>query len=175
MSTVLEERPKVRIDGEVEVPEKKWYHISDILTRLDELVELLVKLVNYQNELIGKVITKLESIDYKLSFIMPTPAPAVIDVNVLPLNNKYKVYRVDLSEAHVNFPVGLMRDGITANTLTILRADSTAYIRLNDTENDEVEAVKDLVIRDLKITEIYVTNDAAPSPSYLDILVLYRE
>jgi len=46
---------KVRVDGEVEIPRKEWYHFIDALTRMDELLEVIVKQLNYTNTLLARL------------------------------------------------------------------------------------------------------------------------
>jgi len=46
---------KVYTDGYIRVPERKWYQIADALTRQDELMEAILKVL-------GKINEKLERI-----------------------------------------------------------------------------------------------------------------
>jgi hypothetical protein len=46
---------KVRADGLVEIPEHKWYEVFDKLSRVDDLLEILIRQVDYTNSLIGKI------------------------------------------------------------------------------------------------------------------------
>jgi len=46
---------KVRVDGVVEIPTHKWYEIFDKLSRVDDLLEILVRQVDYTNSLIEKI------------------------------------------------------------------------------------------------------------------------
>jgi hypothetical protein len=46
---------KVRVDGEVEIPRKEWYHLIDVLTRMDELLEVIAKQLNYTNTLLARL------------------------------------------------------------------------------------------------------------------------
>jgi hypothetical protein len=43
---------KVRVDGIAEIPEHKWYEIFDKLSRVDDLLEILIKQLDYTNSLI---------------------------------------------------------------------------------------------------------------------------
>lgn len=47
---------KVRVDGEVEIPRKEWYHFIDVLTRMDELLEIITKQLNYTNTLLARLV-----------------------------------------------------------------------------------------------------------------------
>ncbi|MBA7593129.1 hypothetical protein ES703_00046 [subsurface metagenome] len=58
------EEEEVFADGFIKVPAKRWYHIADVLTRRDELMDALVKVLGALNE-------KLAAAE------APPPAPAL--------------------------------------------------------------------------------------------------
>jgi len=46
----------VKVDGVVEIPKHQWYQVLDHLTRIDELLEVLIKQINYTNTLLARLL-----------------------------------------------------------------------------------------------------------------------
>jgi len=63
----------VKINGVVEIPTHKWYEVFDKLSRVDDLLEILIKQVDYTNRLIESVLSAYEAlikrVDYTNSLI----------------------------------------------------------------------------------------------------------
>ncbi len=70
----------------------------------------------------------------------------------------YKVFQVDLSQAHTDAPVGMTK---LANSLTVLDAPSSFSYKLNNPANDMIPAEKGQSYNGIVFSEIYVTNLAA--------------
>jgi hypothetical protein len=51
----------VRVNGVVEIPTHKWYEIFDKLSRVDDLLEILIRQVDYTNKLIESVLSVLST------------------------------------------------------------------------------------------------------------------
>jgi hypothetical protein len=70
-------RPKVRVDGVVEIPAHKWYQFIDVFTRIDELLETISKQIDYTNRILSAIATSLgvyiPSPETVKEEIMPTP------------------------------------------------------------------------------------------------------
>ena len=70
----------VKINGVVEIPTHKWYEVFDKLSRVDDLLEILIKQVDYTNRLIESVLKQvdytnrlIESVlsEYKATIVQP--------------------------------------------------------------------------------------------------------
>jgi hypothetical protein len=48
---------KVKVNGVVEIPPHKWYEVFDKLSRVDDLLEILIKQVDYTNRLIESILS----------------------------------------------------------------------------------------------------------------------
>lgn len=70
----------------------------------------------------------------------------------------YRVFQVDLSQAHTDIPIGMTK---FANSLTILDAPSSFSYKLNSPANDAIPAEKGQSYNGIVFSEIYVTNLAA--------------
>lgn len=99
----------------------------------------------------------------------PPEAPLTPVLTQEVKHKNYKNFTVDLSEAHVDMPLGLMDMGIIADTMTIIRADSPFYYKLNSTSNDATPAEKGQVEDQFEIEEIYITNEAASGQAIIRI------
>jgi hypothetical protein len=158
----------VRVDGEVAIPAHRWYQLIDLFTRIDEQLEVLIKLQDRTNRLLESLVTSLGG-------ITPPPAgmPAVVQVEDV-LNNRYKVYRLDLSIPRSNVPLGLRDIGVVARCATVTRMDSPAYWRRNDPSTGELEELSvGYHIDDFAIEELYITNNTGSG--YLTVVVEWRE
>jgi len=88
----------------------------------------------------------------------------------------YAVYETDLTSAHDNHLIDFERDlGFKVTKLVVLRADDTAYIKINRVSNQNIEAVPNLTIEHMPISRIYITNTASGvSGAKLVILVFWK-
>jgi hypothetical protein len=155
----------VKVDGEVLIPRHQWYQLLDIFTRMDEQLEVMIKLQDRTNRL-------LESIARSLG-AMPT-APTAVTVVEEALNNRYKVFKLDLSIARDNQPLGLSDMGIVAKSVTVTRLDSPASWRRNDPILGEVEELSvGYHVSNFEIRELFITN--AAGTGYLTIVLEWRE
>jgi hypothetical protein len=106
---------------------------------------------------------------------MPTPIevkapPSVVS---MALNNRYKVFKLDLSVERKDVPLGLRDIGVVANSATVVRMDSPAFWRRNDPVTGDLEELSvGYHIRDFAIEELYITN--SPGTGYLTIVVEWR-
>jgi hypothetical protein len=69
----------VRVDGIVEIPPHKWYEVFDKLSRVDDLLEILIKQVDYTNRLIESIlsvgnVTTVQSV--QTTAVQPVPPTA---------------------------------------------------------------------------------------------------
>jgi hypothetical protein len=48
----------VKVNGVVEIPTHKWYEVFDKLSRVDDLLEILIRQVDYTNRLIESLLSK---------------------------------------------------------------------------------------------------------------------
>jgi len=72
----------------------------------------------------------------------------------------YMVFEVALGTAHTNEPIGLLSNGIIANSFTVLSAPNTATIRINSQRADAITAIQGWR-RSGRFRELYVTNAVA--------------
>jgi len=159
----------VRTNGETEIPPHKWYQLLDIFTRIDEQLEVLIKQIDYTNSLLRSILTSLGGI------APPTiPEIAVTTKVETALNNRYKVFTLDLSVPRTDVPLGILDLGVVANTATVVRLDSPAYWRRNDPKTGDLEELSEgYVIENYEIRELYITNPAGAG--YLTVVVEWRE
>jgi hypothetical protein len=74
----------VRVDGEVRIPEHKWYQLLDYFTRIDEQLEVLIKQVDYTNKLLRSIATAVTGLPVVQAPAPPQPqAPAPLAAPVL--------------------------------------------------------------------------------------------
>jgi hypothetical protein len=138
--------------------------------------EYVVSLIRLQSQL-EELVKKLDALIKVLSRPMPTPtAPQVIIPQVTvetALNNRYRVFTLDLSTARINEPLGLADQNIVARCATVVRCDSTAYWRRNSERNDLEELSLGYTVENFEIQELYITNPAGTGN--LVIVVEWRE
>jgi len=177
----MSKRPQVRVDGVVEIPAHKWYEFIDVFTRIDELLETISKQIDYTNSLLRAIATTLGAYVPPAPTtpeIIPVPMPIEIkappSVVSLALNNRYKVFKLDLSVERKDFPLGLRNIGVVANSATVVRMDSPAYWKRNDPTTGDLEELSvGYHIKNFAIEELYITN--SPGTGYLTIVVEWRE
>ncbi|MCR6691587.1 MAG: hypothetical protein MRT15_04285 [archaeon YNP-LCB-003-016] len=164
----------VKVDGVVEIPRHQWYQLIDIFTRVDEQLEVLIKQIDYTNKLLEGIAKSLgAAVRPPTEAILAPPAPAVTTVEEV-LNNRYKVFKLDLSVARNNEPLGLRDMGIVAKSAVVTRLDSPASWRRNDpTTGEPEELYTGYRVDNFAIEELYITNDVGTG--YLTIVVEWRE
>jgi len=161
----------VRTDGEVRIPEHKWYQLIDAFTRIDEELEVLIKQVDYTNALLRSILTAIGGIAPPT--ITFPEMPVATRVEIAP-NNKYKVFKLDLSVPRTDEPLGIMDIGVLVNTATVVRMDSPAYWRRNDPRTGDLEELSvGYRVSNFQIRELYITNPAGSG--YLTVIVEWRE
>lgn len=68
---------EVRVDGVVKIPKEAWYHLIDKLTRMDELLEIMVRQLDYLRKILeGKPV------------IAPTIAP-ISEIITFPISDRW--------------------------------------------------------------------------------------
>jgi len=159
----------VRVDEEIVIPKRQWYQLIDIFTRIDELLEILVKEVNYTNTLLSRLVGAPPRPPVEV--IVPTPPITTVEI---ALNNRYKVFNLDLSIPRKDEPLGIRDLGVTVNCATVTRLDSPAYWRRNDPVVGDLEELRlGYEVYGFEIHELYITNEAGTG--YLTIVVEWRE
>jgi hypothetical protein len=140
--------------------------------------EYVVSLIRLQSQL-EELIRKLDELVKALSRPVPTPTPTAPQI-IIPqvtvetaLNNRYRVFTLDLSTARSNEPLGLADQGIVARCVTVVRCDSTAYWRRNSERNDLEELSPGYTVENFEIQELYITNPVGRGS--LVIVVEWRE
>jgi len=173
------QRPQVRVDGVAEIPAHKWYEFIDYFTRMDELLETISKQIDLTNRILRAIAVSMgvyiPSPEVAREEFMPTPIevkapPSVVS---LALNNRYRVFKLDLSVERKDIPLGLRDIGVVANSATVVRMDSPAYWRRNDPTTGDLEELSvGYHIKDFAIEELFITNP--PGTGYLTIVVEWR-
>ena len=165
----------VSVDGEVQIPQHKWYQFIDTLTRVDEELELMIRLQDRTNKLLEALISVLGALpppQVTPEIQVTAPAPAVSTV-APAMNNRYKVFTLDLSVARKDVPLGLIDQGIVANYAVVVQMDSQAYWRRNDPNIGDLEKLSiGYTVENFEIRELYITNDVGSGS--LVILIEWR-
>jgi len=173
------QRPQVRVDGVVEIPAHKWHEFIDYFTRMDELLETISKQIDLTNKILRAIAVTLGASippapEVVREEIMPIPIKTPPSVVSLTLNNRYRVFKLDLSVERKDIPLGLRDIRIVANSATVVRMDSPAYWRRNDPMTGDLEELSvGYHIKDFAIEELFITNP--PGTGYLTIVVEWRE
>jgi hypothetical protein len=162
----------VKVDGVVEIPKHQWYQFTDIFTRIDEQLEVLIKQIDYTNKLLEGIAKALGAAVRPPTEVVPAPPPVTTVEEAL--NNRYKVFKLDLSVARNNEPLGLSDLGIIVKSAVVTRLDSPASWRRNDpTTGEPEELYTGYRVDNFAIEELYITNDVGTG--YLTIVVEWRE
>lgn len=138
---------KVKIDGEVRIPAKS---LSDLMSRIDDLLEILVKVASAQLQVL-KTIAGIE---------IPIDEEVVTKVEVAK-SNRYKVVELDLSTARTDEAVGLKAENRVANFMSWEKVEATTTYKLNSKGNDSMDAAVGVEHENFEIEEIYISNAAA--------------
>jgi hypothetical protein len=160
---------EVKVDGYVQVPRHEWHQLLDYFTRIDEQLEVLIKQLDYTNRLLEGIARSLGAVAKP-----PEAAPAPVTVVEEAPCNRYRVFRLDLSRARDNEPLGLSDMGVAARSAVVTRLDSPAYWRRNDPVTGDLEELyTGYRVEGFEIRELYVSNPAGTG--YLTIVVEWRE
>ncbi|MBA7716431.1 hypothetical protein ES703_125504 [subsurface metagenome] len=129
-----------------------------VVNRLDALNNRLDTLINSIERLIAA--TTGVPIDELPPIVIPPPE-LVISQPQLP--NRYKLFRVDLSVAHDDEPIGvgsMLKDvgALYASYISIITVPDDFTFKLNSTDMDEIDAAVGLEQENFEITEIFITN-----------------
>ena len=134
-----------------------------IANRLDILINRIERLI---------AATTGVPVDELPTEIVIQPPELVISEPLLP--NRYKLFRVDLTEAHDNEPIGLsdLLKGVGvphASYMSIITVPSAFTFRLNSTDMDAIDAAVGLEWDGFEITEIYITNAALAGTALINV------
>jgi len=155
-------------------------NIIDWLTSIDENTAETVKLLR---ELLKKeYVVKYEPvIELPADVVYRAIRDAFTDVSLTEmvkrgvedatLDNRYAVFKLDLSVERENEP--LIKGKFVARSLTVLRADSVFYMKLNGVDADTITGKEGVRLVNMEIRELYITNSSATGNA--EILVSWRE
>jgi len=134
-----------------------------IANRLDVLINRIERLI---------AATTGVPVDELPTEIVIQPPELVISEPLLP--NRYKLFRVDLTKAHDNEPIGLsdLLKGVGvphASYMSIITVPSAFTFRLNSTDMDAIDAAVGLEWDGFEITEIYITNAALAGTALINV------
>ena len=121
-----------------------------ILNRLDALINRVERLI--------AAVTGVPVDELPPEIIIP---PAEVIVEQLP--NRYKLFRVDLTVAHDDEPIGIgdLIKGVGtpyASYMSIITVPAAFTFKLNSTDMDAIDAAVGLEQEDFEITEMFITN-----------------
>ncbi len=133
-----------------------------LANRLDVIAELLKRLI---------AATTGVPIDELPDIVIPPPE-IVISQPMLP--NRYKLFRIDLSIAHTDEPIGLaeMLAGVGqryASYMSVITEPNPFTFKLNSTDMDAIDASVGLEMDDFEITEIFYSNAAAAGTALVNV------
>lgn len=132
-----------------------------ILNRLDALINRVERLI--------AAVTGVPVDELPPAIIIP---PAEVIVEQLP--NRYKIFRVDLSVAHTDEPIGVgdLIKGVGtphASYMSIITVPAAFTFKLNSTDMDAIDATVGLEWDDFEITEIFITNAVLAGTALINI------
>jgi len=127
-----------------------------------------------------KLREEIEELEKAIKQLRGTIKPPEGEVIVKPvviekvLNNRRAVFRLDLSTARDNEPLGIpdKTGGLPVNFLLVQRLDNPIQIRVNSKSADLEDVSVGFTIEDFEINEVYVTNSA--TSGYAVIVVEWR-
>jgi len=133
------------------------------LNRLDVLINRIERLI--------AAVTGVPVDDLPPPIIIPPPE-VVISQPMLP--NRYKLFRIDLTAAQSDEPIGvteLLADvgALYASYMSIITVPSAFTFKLNSTDMDAIDAAVGLEMSDFEITEIFITNAALAGTALINI------
>jgi hypothetical protein len=134
-----------------------------VINRLDVLINRIERLI---------AATTGVPID-ELPPIIEIPAPEVV-ISMPQLPNRYKLFRLDLSVAHEDEPLGLAEmladvGALYASYMSVITEPNPFTFKLNSTDMDDIDAAVGLEMDDFEITEIFVTNAAAAGTALINV------
>ena len=105
------------------------------------------------------------------------PPPVVVplpELTIEQLPNCYKIFRVDLTTAHTDEPIGLADilkgAGVHhASYMSIITAPSAFQFKVNNTAFDAISAAVGLEWDAFEITEIFITNSALAGTALINV------
>lgn len=155
VSKLEEKSVKIGDTEYVLIPKQRWYQLHDIFTRMDTQLEILLKQVDYSNKLLERIAT------------------AKITVEA-PINNRYWIFTVDLSEAHSDAPLGIMSEiQKKVNYAVVLQCDNPASWKRNSISGPSESLSVGYTVESFELSELYVTNSATLGE--LKVLVEWQE
>lgn len=134
-----------------------------VLNRLDVLINRIERLI---------AATTGVPVDELPPVIEIPPPEVVISEPLLP--NRYKLFRVDLTVAHTNEPIGVadLLAGVGApyaSYMSIITVPSAFTFKLNSTDMDAIDAAVGLEMDNFEITGIFITNAALAGTALINV------
>ena len=136
--------------------------IIPILNRIDVLINRIERLI---------AATTGVPMDELPDIVIPPPE-VVISMPQLP--NRYKLFRLDLSVAHDDEPLGLADllagvGALYASYMSVITEPNPFTFKLNSTDMDDIDAAVGLEMDNFEITEIFVTNAAVAGTALINV------
>ncbi|MBA7704062.1 hypothetical protein ES703_112860 [subsurface metagenome] len=138
---------------------------------------LLIPIINRIDVLINRIERLIAAttgvpIDELPTEIVIPPAEVVISEPLLP--NRYKLFRLDLSVAHDDEPIGLsdLLKGVGvphASYVSIITVPAVFTFKLNSTDMDAINAAVGLEWGDFETTEIFITNAVGVGTALINV------
>ena len=134
-----------------------------ILNRLDALINRIERLTA---AITGVPVDELPP-------VVEVPAPELV-ISQPQLPNRYKLFRVDLSEVRADEPLGIgdLIKGVGApyaSYLSIITVPAAFQFKLNSTDSDAIDAAVGLEWDDFEITEVFITNTAGAGTALINV------
>lgn len=134
-----------------------------IANRLDVLINRIERLISATT---GVPVDELPT-----EIVIPPPE-VVISQPMLP--NRYKLFRVDLSVAHNDEPIGLADllagvGALFASYMSIITVPDDFTFKLNSTDMDAIDAAVGLEMDDFEITEVFITNTVGAGTALINV------
>jgi len=137
--------------------------ILPVINRIDVLINRIERLIAATT---GVPVDELPT-----EIVIPTPEVVISEPL---LANRYKLFRVDLSEAHSDEPIGLsdLLAGIGifyASYMSIITVPNAFTFKLNSTDMDAISASVGLEMDNFETTEIFITNAALAGTALINV------
>lgn len=134
-----------------------------VINRIDVLINRVERLI--------AATTGVPLDELPAEIVIPTPE-LVISETLLP--NRYKLFRIDLTVAHDDEPIGLsdLLKGVGvphASYMSIITVPSAFTFRLNSTDMDAIDAAVGLEWDDFEITEIFISNASLMGTAIMNV------
>ncbi len=105
--------------------------------------------------------------------VIEIPAPEVV-ISQPMLPNRYKLFRVDLSVAKTDEPLGVADllaglGQLYASYMSILTVPNAFTFKLNSTDMDAIDAAVGLEMDNFEVTEIFITNAATAGTALINV------